>query len=181
MATFYSINPPLPIFCPLLRSLHRHHSATHSNFALSIQLTLRLPRIRTFVPHLLSPQHPFTHMVLLPIWYSSIHYARQLSFYSNSSMIFSFLFLSICVAPTILLKYFISRTFSLLLSAFFLPHVSPHAMTLAQFLIQTLFRMHPQSSVAQHLIIYHDFLPTPRRGSHVKSDNTNTQSSRYTP
>ena len=31
------------------------------------------------------------------------------------------------------------------------------------------------------MIIYHDFLPTPRRGSHVKSDKTHTQSSRYTP
>ena len=30
-------------------------------------------------------------------------------------------------------------------------------------------------------IIFHDFLPTPRRGSHVKSDKTHTQSSRYTP
>ena len=32
----------------------------------------------------------------------------------------------------------------------------------------------------QHIIIYHNFLPTPRRGSHVKSDKTHTQSSRYT-
>ena len=31
------------------------------------------------------------------------------------------------------------------------------------------------------IIIYHDFLPTPRRGSHVKSSKTHTQSSRYTP
>ena len=31
------------------------------------------------------------------------------------------------------------------------------------------------------LIIYHDFLPTPKRGSHVKSDKTHTQSSRHTP
>ena len=31
------------------------------------------------------------------------------------------------------------------------------------------------------IIIYHDFLPTLRRGSHVKSDKTHTQSSRYTP
>ena len=31
------------------------------------------------------------------------------------------------------------------------------------------------------VIIYHNFLPTPRRGSHVKSDKTHTQSSRYTP
>ena len=31
------------------------------------------------------------------------------------------------------------------------------------------------------IIIYHDFLPTPRRGSHVKSDKIHTQSSRYTP
>ena len=31
------------------------------------------------------------------------------------------------------------------------------------------------------IIIYHDFLPTPRRGSHVKSGKTDTQSSRYTP
>ena len=31
------------------------------------------------------------------------------------------------------------------------------------------------------IIIYPDFLPTPRRGSHVKSDNTHTKSSRYTP
>ena len=29
--------------------------------------------------------------------------------------------------------------------------------------------------------IYHDFLPTPRMGSHVKSGKTHTQSSRYTP
>ena len=36
--------------------------------------------------------------------------------------------------------------------------------------------------VALHdIIIYHDFLPTPRRGSHVKSGKTHTQSSRYTP
>ena len=31
------------------------------------------------------------------------------------------------------------------------------------------------------IIIYRDFLPTPRRGSHVKSGKTHTQSSRYTP
>ena len=31
------------------------------------------------------------------------------------------------------------------------------------------------------IIIYHDFLPAPRRGCHVKSDKTHTQSSRYTP
>ena len=31
------------------------------------------------------------------------------------------------------------------------------------------------------IIIYHDFLPTERRGSHVKSDKTHTQSSRYAP
>ena len=34
------------------------------------------------------------------------------------------------------------------------------------------------------IILYHDFLPTgptPRKGSHVKSDKTHTQSSRYTP
>ena len=30
-------------------------------------------------------------------------------------------------------------------------------------------------------IIYYDFLSTPRRGSHVKSGKTHTQSSRYTP
>ena len=30
------------------------------------------------------------------------------------------------------------------------------------------------------IIIYHDFLPTPRSGSHVKSHKTHTQSSRYT-
>ena len=40
-----------------------------------------------------------------------------------------------------------------------------------------------QSNVRWLLIkkIYHDFLPSPRRGSHVKSDKTHTQSSRYTP
>ena len=32
-----------------------------------------------------------------------------------------------------------------------------------------------------YIYIYHDFLPTPRRGSHVKSGKTHTQSSRYTP
>ena len=31
------------------------------------------------------------------------------------------------------------------------------------------------------IIIYHDFLSTPRRGSHVKPDKTHTQSSRYIP
>ena len=35
--------------------------------------------------------------------------------------------------------------------------------------------------IKSFVIIYHDFLSTPRRGSHVKSDNTHTQSSRYTP
>ena len=30
------------------------------------------------------------------------------------------------------------------------------------------------------IMIYQDFLPTPRRGGHVKSDKTHTQSSRYT-
>ena len=30
------------------------------------------------------------------------------------------------------------------------------------------------------IIIYHEFLPTPRRGSHVTSDKAHTQSSRYT-
>ena len=31
------------------------------------------------------------------------------------------------------------------------------------------------------IIMYHDFLPTPRRGCHVKSGKTQPQSSRYTP
>ena len=31
------------------------------------------------------------------------------------------------------------------------------------------------------IIIYHDFLPTKMRGSHVKSDKTHTQTSRYNP
>ena len=31
------------------------------------------------------------------------------------------------------------------------------------------------------IIIYHDFHPYTKEGSHVKSDNTQTQSSRYTP
>ena len=31
------------------------------------------------------------------------------------------------------------------------------------------------------VIIYHDFLPTPSRGSHVKSDKAHAQSSGYTP
>ena len=31
------------------------------------------------------------------------------------------------------------------------------------------------------IIIYHDSLPTPMRGSHVKSHKTHTQSSTYTP
>ena len=37
------------------------------------------------------------------------------------------------------------------------------------------------NTIAIVIIIYHDFLPTPRRGSHVKSGKTHTQSSRYTP
>ena len=39
----------------------------------------------------------------------------------------------------------------------------------------------PENFVQVIIIIYHDFLPTPRRGSHVKSGKTHTQSSRYTP
>ena len=31
-----------------------------------------------------------------------------------------------------------------------------------------------------NVVIYPDFLPTPRRSSHIKSDNTHAQSSRYT-
>ena len=38
-----------------------------------------------------------------------------------------------------------------------------------------------ESDLPLIIIIYHDFLPTPRRGSHVKSGKTHTQSSRYTP
>ena len=38
-----------------------------------------------------------------------------------------------------------------------------------------------QDIIINIIIIYHDFLPTPRRGSHVKSGKTHTQSSRYTP
>ena len=41
--------------------------------------------------------------------------------------------------------------------------------------------MHGDEVCGVNVIIYHDFLPTPRRGSHVKSDKTHTQSSRYTP
>ena len=53
------------------------------------------------------------------------------------------------------------------------------------------FFVHPQENTLSDInitrediiiiIIYHDFLPTPRRGSHVKSGKTHTQSSRYTP
>ena len=38
----------------------------------------------------------------------------------------------------------------------------------------------PTSFFVHYNIIYHDFLPSPRMGSHVKSDKTHTQSSRYT-
>ena len=31
------------------------------------------------------------------------------------------------------------------------------------------------------IIIYHDFLLPPRRGSHVKSDDTHTNNDQYTP
>ena len=37
------------------------------------------------------------------------------------------------------------------------------------------------NTILNLIIIYHDFLPTPRRGSQVKSGKTHTQSSRYTP
>ena len=38
-----------------------------------------------------------------------------------------------------------------------------------------------QNTLIIIIIIYHDFLPTPRRGSYVKSNKTHTQLSRYTP
>ena len=48
-----------------------------------------------------------------------------------------------------------------------------------------IFRGSEKHIVIIIIIIYHDFLPPPRRGSHVKPDNTHThthtQSSRYTP
>ena len=44
--------------------------------------------------------------------------------------------------------------------------------------IITIFKSGDSNSI---IIIYHYFLPTPRRGSPVKSDKTHTQSSRYTP
>ena len=44
-----------------------------------------------------------------------------------------------------------------------------------------IFRSLNSSNLMNMLVIYHDFLPTPRRGSHVKSGKTHTQSSRYTP
>ena len=47
-----------------------------------------------------------------------------------------------------------------------------------QYIIWYYFDRYGKSTI---IIIYHDFLPTPRRGSHVKSGKTHTQSSRYTP
>ena len=68
-------------------------------------------------------------------------------------------------------------------SPYFLPRVSEpgHYDQIYEFLNQINFSKHSLASLVDVLIIYHDFLPTPRRGSHVKSDKTHTQSSRYTP
>ena len=46
---------------------------------------------------------------------------------------------------------------------------------------ETRWSFRSKSHLSKTIIIYHDFLPTPRRGSHVKSGKTHTQLSRYTP
>ena len=47
--------------------------------------------------------------------------------------------------------------------------------------ILCIFKMHSILSLCIIiLIIYHDFLPTPRRGSHVKSDITHTHTHTHT-
>ena len=48
------------------------------------------------------------------------------------------------------------------------------------FPVQHFFRVN-SSKIIIIIIIYHEFLTAPRRGSHVKSDKTHAQSSRYTP
>ena len=47
--------------------------------------------------------------------------------------------------------------------------------------VASVYNQWRQCIIIRIIIIYHDFLPTPRRGSHVKSGKTHTQSSRYTP
>ena len=58
----------------------------------------------------------------------------------------------------------------------------PFSMAMGNGVLEHLsFPKHSHVGTARIIIIYHDFLPTPRRGSHVKSGKTHTQSSRYTP
>ena len=63
----------------------------------------------------------------------------------------------------------------LLLSCF------PFGFALFILIVKMLKILPPLLTSTVFIIIYHDFLSTPRRGSRVKSDKTHTQSSRYTP
>ena len=54
---------------------------------------------------------------------------------------------------------------------------SPHDTNRLRYLLVTIFTWSLKvrfSSMKCIIIIYHDFIPSPRRGSHVKSDNTHT-------
>ena len=104
-------------------------------------------------------QHPSGHTVLV----HSFHMPKP-SQYSLSTLLAnslsipallrtsSFITLSIHNTPTKLLKHFIARTFTFLLSALLIPHASAHTTLLVQLLLQMdIFGLYPQSSILSTL------------------------------
>ena len=118
-----------PIFLAFCRAYTVIPLLPKAIYTPSIQPNLSLPRTRS----------RFTSAIntLLAIWYSSIlstcpnhHNTLWSALFANSLSItallstYSFPTLSIHDTPTKLLKHFISRTFTLLLSALLIPHAS---------------------------------------------------------
>ena len=84
--------------------------------------------------------------------------------------------------PMLSCRHDLIYLFSLLLFYLFLPFIGWLCGVMVFVLIECSHSLPALHSGLQIIIIilYNDFLPTPRRGRHVKSYKTHTQSSRYT-
>ena len=115
-------------YLSLSRSLRRYPSAAQGHLRAIHPISRFTPyHPSTYIRH----QHFSSNTVLIhsihvikPSQYSLILSIRDLLFYISPIRTSSLLTLSIRDTPTKLLKHFISRTFTLLLSALLIPHAS---------------------------------------------------------
>ena len=126
----YQDSPLVPIFCALSRSLHRHSSVAQrppSYHPSSLTSVYLVPVLHSYFHH----QYLSGHTVLIHSFHmpkpSQYHLICSLANFLSIPALLrtsSFLPLSIYDTKTKLLKHFISRTFTFLLSALLIPHAS---------------------------------------------------------